>query len=294
MEEQKKKIVDGAKQYSEYIVGKIPQRDENGNVKYYFSGSLAILLLNSAVSVKSSFLDTEGKTTKTIHEFTMLDKSKESLAKGIRPISIDVDVVTTENNFFANKGNVYMLRAVRENCDLATALCPRWENSYGTSYFDCLDEERQFKGHDVAEITMIDGKKVVIADPLALIMHKFADAIKCSKIKKRLLEPERKQGRQVKYQKDINDFVALFNGVVSLYPKLDFKQLIEHFLETCPQTAFSNIMFTDSGDEIKQFYYDAIELIDIENKEMFSDFINAIGNQNNKILEEQLANKPKM
>ena len=45
MNSDKKKIVDGAKQYASYVARNVPQMDDMGRVKYYFSGSLAMLLL---------------------------------------------------------------------------------------------------------------------------------------------------------------------------------------------------------------------------------------------------------
>lgn len=291
MNEQQKKIVAGAKQYSDYITSQVPQRDANRNVKYYFSGSLAMLLLNSASSFKSSFLDKEGKQISEKQEIAIPDKNKELLSRGIRTIGYDVDVITTDSQIFAGKGSVYEMGKMREKCDLATELCPKWTGA-GTMYFDWLADERAFEGYDVAELTMQDGTKVIVADPLSLAVHKFADGIKCKMSAERLaskgkLKPEKETELQAKYQKDIRDFTAMFNGLVALYPNVNFKQVVEHILETCPQTAFSGIMYEDSADKIKQFWRDAKGQIDEQYQNLFGEFIGAIGKQNKAILDKQ-------
>jgi len=297
MEEQKQNIIAGARQYSDYIVRHIPQRDENGNVKYYFSGSLAMLLLSSAVSVKSSFLDEKGMTIRDRQEFCIPDNNTDSLLHGVRAIGLDVDIVVVDDKTFVGRGGIYNLKTIRENCSLATELCPKWTNTYGTAYFDLLADERTFEGHDIAELTMQDGAKVIIADPLCLAIHKFADGIACLiQIKKLsskgILKPETELKYLDKYQKDIRDFTSMFNGVVSLYKDVDFKQVVKHVLETCPETTFSGIMFEDSRDDIEQFYFDAKKQIDDKHQSLFGDFIEAIEKQNKSILVKRAKDTP--
>ncbi|MBO5884830.1 MAG: hypothetical protein J6Q51_03440 [Clostridia bacterium] len=293
--EQKDKIVAGAKQYCDHVTDKIPQRDENGNIKYYFSGSLAMLLLSSAKSVKSFYVSKDGKVEKENVEFSIPQKNLESLNKGVRPLGHDVDVVTIDDKTFAGRGEVYQLGAIREKCDLATELCPSWKSGAGTMYFDWLADERMFDGYDVAELTMNDGTKVLIADPLCMTIHKLADAIKCKQIYERLetrgrLTPDIAKSNQDKYQKDIRDFSAMFNGVVALYPNVDFKKVIEHTLKICPQTAFSGIMNSNSTEKIKQFGRDVLPYIEPDNKEHFMDFINTVGKTNMSLLNKQETN----
>lgn len=289
MEGQKQKIVEGAKQYSNYIIIRLPQVDENGNMKYYFSGSLAMLLLSSASSFKSVYIDKEGKTIRERQEIFIPEKNREYLLQGVRPISLDVDIVAVDDSAFYGCGVIYDLKTVKKMCSLATELCPRWETKDGTGYFDYLSGDRVFEGYDIAELTLQDGTKIIASDPLCMIIHKFADGIKCKVARENLaskgkLRPEREIKLQEKYQKDIRDFTSMFNGIISLYPDIDFKKVVNRLLETCPETAFSEIMKGDCTDKIKQFWYDAREQIVDDYQNLFGEFIGAIEIRNKEIL----------
>lgn len=287
-----KDIVNGAKQYAEYIVSHILQKGEDGNIRYYFSGSLAMLLLNSAKCIKPQFLNESGKIKAEQEEFFIPEKNKTYLERGIRPIGLDVDVIEIEAGTFEGKGGIYQLGAIRENCNLATSLCPQWERGAGAGYFDWLAGDRSFVGYDIAELTLEDNTKVAIADPLCLILHKFADAIKCQTIicnlkNKGKLTPQRATDLKKKYAKDARDFSSMFNGVVGLYTDVNFEKFAQHLLDVCPQTAFTDIMQSESMDLIKAFYDDAMSEISNEYQGLFKKFINAMGTTNKDILRKQ-------
>lgn len=292
MEKVQKDIVNGAKEYIDYIVSHIPQKDENGNITYYFSGSLAMLLLNLAKYIKPQYLNKNGEVKYARKEFAVPENNKKYLEQGIRPISLDVDVIEIESGTFAGKGGIYQLGKIRENCNLATSLCPQWERGAGTSYFDWLAGDRSFAGYDMAELTLEDNTKVVIADPLCLVLHKFADAIVCLRSIRNLknkgkLTPQRETNLQKKYAKDIRDFSSMFNGVVGLYINVDFEKLAQHLLDTCPQTAFADVMQSESMDLIKVFSGDTMSEISGEYQGLFERFVNAIGATNKDMLQNQ-------
>lgn len=292
MEQKQNDIVDGAKQYTDYIVSHIPQKDEKGNTRYYFSGSLAMLLLNSAKSVKPQYLNKNGEVKYVQKEFAIPENNKKHLEQGIRPISLDIDVVEIESETFAGKGGIYQLCAIRENCNLATSLCPQWERGAGTGYFDWLAGDRSFAGYDVAELTLADNSKVIVADPLCLIFHKFADAIQCRRSicnlkNKGKLTPQRETDLQKKYAKDISDFSSMFNGVVGLYTDVNFQGFAQHLLDVCPQTAFTSIMQIESMDLIKALYDDAKGEITEEYQDLFKNFLDAINLTNENELQKQ-------
>ena len=94
VEDNKKQIVDGAEQYACHIARNIPQTDENGKCQYYFSGSLAMLLLNSAKTIKPEYLSKDGFVESEQPAFSLSDKNKELLSQGIRQIGFDVDVIS--------------------------------------------------------------------------------------------------------------------------------------------------------------------------------------------------------
>lgn len=283
---QKELIIEGAKQYSGYITSHIPQENKEGAIRYYFSGSLAMLLLNSAKSFKPLLLDEKGKVIIEEQEILIPNKNKNSLFKGVREIGSDVDVITIDEKAFAGKGNIFHLAIIREKCDLATSLCSNWAKANGTMYFDWLTDERKFKDYNAAELTMLDGKKVLVTDPLYLTIHKFADALACKISIERLLNNGKSTvKKEEKYQKDLRDFASLFNGVVSLYSGIDFDKIIIHIYQACPDTAFSTIMQTNLEDKIEQFSSNISTLIDEENQKLFKKFIGSIDKQNKRISE---------
>ncbi len=289
----KDKIIQGASQYSEYITTNVPQLDEEGNVKYYFSGSLAMLLLSSAQSIKPLQVDKSGKVISQQETVEITDKEKDYLAAGVRPIGIDVDIVEIDEKSFSGKCGVYNLQAVRDNCDLATVLCPSWQKNHGTMYFDTLADEREFAQYDVAQLTMEDGSIIYIADPMTLVAHKLADAIHYQKIldkfKERGETPEAIAKKQAQYDKDIKDFTSMFNCLASLYPDTDFNQLMARVLQNCPQTAFASLMSRESGDRLDRFFEDAKGHVAEDNQESFGEFMGAAKHQNQVVLEKQSA-----
>lgn len=294
MDKQKQKIVKGAKQYAQYIITNYPQKDENGNILYYISGSLAMLLLNSATSIKVISLDKNGKTVKESEDIKIPLKNKESLEPGIRQLGHDVDVIVVddERNKPLSSGIHYNLAAVKQNCSLATELCPNWAEGNGTVYLDILSDIREFSAHDIAELTIDDGSKVIIADPLNLIVYKFSEAIKIKinynrLVKKGKITPEAEAKMQKKYQKDIIDFVTMFNAIVPLFNNLNFNDIIGHLIDTSFGTTLSQIICVDSTEYINQFVQDAKQHITKENQELFDKFITAMIYHNKECLASQ-------
>lgn len=298
METNKKNIVNGAMEFSKYMTEQIPQKDTNGNVTYYFSGSLAMLLLSSAKSVTPALLDKDGKVISKQETMFMQEEHKENLSQGIRPLTGDVDIVCVDNNVFAGKGNIFTKNNIQQHCSYPNFLCPAWgKSSIPKINTDLLSGDRSFSLYDVAELILEDGSISIIADPLAFICHKFADGITClslvDKLKQKgILRPEKEQGFIQKYQKDINDLTSMFNGVISLYPNIEFTELIEKVLQNCDETSFSSMMGCDSHDKIKKIFNDSIGQINDENKNLFHNFVNAICIKNKAILEDQNSSTP--
>ena len=75
----RQKVVDGAVQYTSYIVNNIPQKDENGRVLYFLSGSLVLLLLNKTVSFKSAYVNNDGKIVSEHEEIQVTDRSRQEI-----------------------------------------------------------------------------------------------------------------------------------------------------------------------------------------------------------------------
>lgn len=281
-------IVNAAKQYAEYLISCIPQKDEEGSVKYYFSGSLAMLLLNSVKSVNSIYIDKDGEIIKTRGERIFSEENKKHLEQGIRKISLDIDVIEVLEKSFTVHRNIYSTKAVRENCDLVLSLCPTWKIDCDDLLIDALTETREFVGHDIAELTLNDGSIVITADPLCMVFHKFADAMSC----KNMIDELEKKGRtiagkQTKYKKCVRDFSSMFNGCIDLYPNVDFSQVVDHILKVYPDTCFSTLMQEQSSGLIKRFYEDAKEQIADEHQELFKELIDTASKKNDEILHNQ-------
>ena len=284
---EKELIIKGAKQYSDHVTTNIPQKTEDNIIKYYFSGSLAMLLLSSAKSLKTMNVDENGIIKEQGQEISIPSANKNSLFKGVRAIGNDVDVILIDDTTFQGKGAIYSLSVIREKCDLATTLCPAWTYS-GTIYCDFLSDDRKFTAHNVAELTLNDDSKVFIVDPLDLIFHKFSDAIfRLQNINKTPSFEQEDKYYVKQYYKDLNDFASLFNGIVSLYQDKNFDKTIEHIINTNWGTAFYRLMRSNFNDELEQFsnQLEKLKLIDEGNQELFENFINCIDKQNKAILE---------
>ena len=298
MEMDKKNVVNGAMEFAKYMTEQIPQKDTNGNATYYFSGSLAMLLLSSANSITPAVLDKDGKVVSIQETMSIQEEHKENLSQGIRPLTGDVDIVCVDDNIFAGKGNIFTKNNIQQHCSCSNLLCPAWgKSSISKINTDLLSGDRTFSFYDVAELILEDGSIVIIADPLALICHKFADGISCLSAVNRLkqkgiLRPEKEQELIQKYQKDIHDLTSMFNGVISLYPNIQFAELIENVLQNCDKTAFSSMMCNNSCDKIIKLCADCIGQINDENKDLFYNFVNAIGIKNKAILENQNSSTP--
>ena len=70
-----------------------PFLEENGNVRYYFSGSIAMMLLSKVKSFETILLDDKGNITFEMKNNTELnDKAREEFAKSERKIH-DIDTI---------------------------------------------------------------------------------------------------------------------------------------------------------------------------------------------------------
>ena len=144
----------------------------------------------------------------------------------------DVDVVCIDNSCMRGMGKFYHLANIKQTCDLATELCPAWENGAGTAYFDMLDGAENSRGNDVAEIVLEDGTHVLIADPMGMIMHKLGDALTSKRIYNGFVESGKQDyanKNDEKYKKDIRDLAALFNAIVPLYVNCDFSAVAKTY-----------------------------------------------------------------
>lgn len=272
MDNLKQDIVNGAKQYADYITQQIPQIGETGVINYYFSGSLAMLLLNSAKMVKPLTLNSNGEIVSSNFAYEITDINRENFSKGIRTIGRDIDVMAVAKR---PKGNFYELSKVVDNCNLATKLCPEWENGKGTFYYDFLNDDRDFDSYFAAELTLLDGSKFIISDPLVLVSHKFGECINYKMVGQRVWgKGNMSPALGKKYSKGIVDFATMFNGLIEHYKDVNFAIFLKGLYDNCIETELAGALFSSvSADYMNAFYNDVLDKINPENKNLLNDFI---------------------
>lgn len=243
----KQDIIDGAVEYATYISNHIPQRTIDGKLTYYFSGSLAMLLLSSAKNIAFIGADNSGDISFISPQLNISPDSQKAFKKGTRPLTSDIDIVCIDDSTFAGKGKYYNLAKVRENCHLATELCPTWSKIDGTMYFDMLSDERHFVNHNMAGIELENGQKVLIVNPIDLMLHKLSESI--------YLQTKPKQAE--KYEKDVKDLACLLGGIISLgiIPE-NFEEYINEVLNNNPTSSISKNFVVNHESELSKLAED--------------------------------------
>ena len=243
----KQNIISGAEEYATYITSRIPQRSQDNKILYYFSGSLAMLLLSSAKNIAFVGANNDGDISFISPQISVSLEAKNSFKKGVRPLSLDIDLVAINDSTFAGNGKHYVLSKIRENCHLATELCPSWARNDGTMYFDILSDERQIVNHNIAGIELENGQKVLIVNPIDLMLHKLSESL--------YLQTKPKQAS--KYEKDVKDLACLLGGIISLdiIPE-NFSEYIDEVLNNNPTSSISRNFIVDHETEFKNLEKD--------------------------------------
>ena len=199
-------IQNGAEQFASFITEKIPQTN-NEKVKYYFSGSLAMLLLSISKKIKPLKSDGNGNIISTAPEKEITSDALKYFKNGVRPLSIDIDIVEMHDEDFSNMNSTkfYNLKSIKENCQDWYSLCPNWHGFNGTMYIDILTNEREIFSHNMAIIELSNGKKVLTVNPVDLMFHKISEI--CMIDKDRDYE---------KFDKDCKDIACLYSGLNAL------------------------------------------------------------------------------
>ena len=249
----KQDIINGATEYATYITSRIPQRDQDNKIQYYFSGSLAMLLLSSAKNIAFVGTDNTGDITFISPQLKVSPEAKNSFKKGVRPLSIDVDIVAIDDSAFAGKGKHYTIAKVKENCHLTTELCPAWSKIGGTMYFDILSDERDIINHNMAALEFENGQHVLIVNPIDLMLHKLSESI--------YLQTKPKQAE--KYEKDVKDLACLLGGIINLdiLPE-NFEEYIGEVLKNNPTSSISKNLIVNHETEFENLAKDLKPYID--------------------------------
>ena len=256
----------GAMQYVSYITENIPQT--NGEkINYYFSGSIAMILLSTAKKIKPVTFDSNAEILNNSPEIEVSDDAKQSFSNGVRQLSSDVDIVEAVEGSFMNgsTGKIYNLGAVRNNCNLASSLCPAWERINGTMYFDVLSHDREITGHNVTILELENGKKVLVTNPIDLMVHKFSEMLVINLSREKLAQ---------KYDKDVKDLSCLFNGIAKLgmIPE-NFKSYLENLIQINKSSTVNNLQYKDFSERLSKILEDVMPHIEKDSKEIFNKLI---------------------
>ena len=274
----KQDIINGAEEYATYITSRIPQRSQDNKIQYYFSGSLAMLLLSSAKNMAFVGADTSGDITFISPQISVSSEAKNSFKKGVRPLSIDIDLVAIDDSTFAGKGKYYNLARVRENCHLSTELCPAWARNDGTMYFDILSEERDFVNHNIAAIELENGNRILIVNPIDLMLHKLSESL--------YLQTKPKQAS--KYEKDVKDLACLLAGIINLniIPE-NFPEYIDEVLNNNPTSSISSNFVVNHETEFKNLEKDLKPHLDKQMYDKVKNIISIISTYNKSKAQSQ-------
>ncbi len=279
MDKEKQLILDAANQYTEYITKNIPQT-HNDEVRYYFSGSIAMLLIMGAKSFLRGTV--AGKKFKPRGENIEIDPSSQTcLEQGIRASSSgDVDVVEIEDDYFLGFSSIYNTKRVRQNCSLTKTLFPTWrEYLNGSIYLDLLNDDRKINAHNIACITLKDGTKVYTIDPVDLIFHKFADAISALRTSENAKAKGGDEYSDKKYKKDIKDFCSLVNGILPLIKDFDVSATLDEILTNNEQSAIKSLIEGKDEESARKFYQDCKPHIKSGNEQLFKKLFEEILNR---------------
>ena len=277
------KIEEAAVQYAEYITKIVPQVKASNLITYYFSGSLAMDLISSALSLKQQHLDKNGNIVSEGNDIQISNNSREMFRQGVRPISFDIDTVSIDYNTFNGQLPID-LGSVRRECDKATILCPNWtEKFHGRLYFDALEGDRIISEHFIAILTMAGNKKIVISDPVYMLMHKLNEFFVIESVERKGIFAE---SNKIKIQKDIRDFSCLFNGLaeLKLIPENMIKFLREFFKYN--NNKMYEYMYQNEHEFISKTYSLIEPNIKKEYKDQFLNFFKGIDKYNKQELQK--------
>ncbi len=206
-----RKINDIAEDFAEYVIDVAPQKDEKGNMQYYFAGSIASILTCNAKSVS----DEKGDDTQNID-----DKTRHFLQTYFPRQTGDIDIITMDEDAailkFCQKQEdrrkINTSRAIVAAIPDAGNFCKEFSGKIHTSAFwDNLSWEHKVT-HKISKIETEKGNVFYVPRPdyqlankmCEVVVLKFAD---CEKNKKNI--------------KDISLMYAAFSKIYSSEEILD-------------------------------------------------------------------------
>ncbi len=206
-----RKINDIAEDFAEYVIDVAPQKDENGNMQYYFAGSIASILTCNAKSVS----DEGGVDSRNID-----DETRHFLQTYFPRQTGDIDIITMDEDASIlcfckereNRRKINNSRAIVAAIPDAGNFCKEFSGNIHTSAFwDNLSWEHKIT-HKISKIETEKGNVFYVPRPdyqlankmCEVVVLKFAD---CEKNKKNI--------------KDVSLMYAAFSKIYSSEEILD-------------------------------------------------------------------------
>lgn len=193
---------------------RISPQVKDKSLQYYFSGSLAAMILGNALEIVELDLD---DSNQIIGEKRIIisEEQREKIRTFSRKIGSDIDVVNVNGDLFYGSpvDDRPHIKNVVDNVENIYDLMSWHENSRGTAYIDNLESEREFSSHPVVKVITDEGDVYVTAPP-ELLAHKLSETMFFAE---QLLKGKVFDITQKKYDKDIKDISSLFYGFYELY-----------------------------------------------------------------------------
>lgn len=263
--DKKLKTKNAAAKITTHLVNAVPQTVD-GQITWYYSGSLAINLYASAKSMRFVTLDKNWRVVDFSNNTTPVHSdAKNYFTLGVRKISQDIDLVAKSPSISNEMWSVANTKNLRTQFpDDIGELCSYWATGKMTGAFlDILNDERTFNGHHIAELTLENGDKIYTLNPIDLLFHKISETIVA-------------QGKDnTKYQKNLGDISSLLNALSSmgLLDENSFEQIVQIAGINGRESGIHKAFNKPEGEvlgKLETLQKDLNPLITEENKETFN------------------------
>lgn len=267
------KITDGLSLFVDEYAKKEPYLDQNGNVRYYFVGSIAMMLLSKVKSFHTLKLNDVGNIINTSEKtIDINDKARLEYAKSERRIH-DIDII-------------YITNGVTN----PNAVFSRYASDYGLSTnnsgapLDVLSDDIKIKSHIISKCELENGEIIYMKHPAAMVFHKMFDIMaRFTVIKKFKAKGKNTDNIEKEINKRLGDLICLIKGLVS-YDKDFIKSIIETYnvefsLENCLSES-RNFESKDFNELLNLIYKSG--LVSEEEQEVFKKIIYQVQDEQQK------------
>lgn len=276
---------------------RISPQVKDKSLQYYFSGSLAAMILGNALEIVELDLD---DSNQIIGEKRIIisEEQREKIRTFSRKIGSDIDVVNVNGDLFYGSpvDDRPHIKNVVDNVENIYDLMSWQENSRGTAYIDNLESEREFSSHPVVKVITDEGDVYVTAPP-ELLAHKLSETMFFAE---QLLKGKVFDITQKKYDKDIKDISSLFYGFYELYGddylERVFKVLItktdgKFYITANEDPSVQDFYKQELFEKIKDDCLRVLENTDSKTVVEFLSFIDNLVNMRQELLNDGLPKK---